>query len=224
MARDWTTGHFRVAVALRLGAPVCTPHTCICGASVDATGIHGLSCRKSAGRTSRHAAINGIIKAALTAADTPCRLEPRGLTRDDGKRPDGVTCVPWKDGRCLMWDATCPDTLATSYMTKAVTGPGAVANFAELKKQTKYSQINNAIYSFQPVAIETLGAYGDGAWQFLMDLGRRLKLVSQDTRAASFLFQRLSVALQRGNVACIVPSKKNFLRTEEKSEEIFRLL
>jgi hypothetical protein len=53
----------RIAVALRLGAPVCIPHRCICGATVDSTGIHGLSCRKSA---ARHTAINEIVKAALT--------------------------------------------------------------------------------------------------------------------------------------------------------------
>ena len=104
----------RIAVALRLGAAICTPHNCKCGAPVDTDGTHGLSCRKSAGRIARHTSINGIIKAALTAAETPCQLEPRGLTRDDGKRPDGVTTMPWKEGRCLMWYVACPDTLAPS--------------------------------------------------------------------------------------------------------------
>src|ERR1043165_9306842 len=27
------------------------------------------------------------------------------------KRPDGATLVPWSRGRCLLWDATCADTL-----------------------------------------------------------------------------------------------------------------
>jgi len=40
----------RIAIALRLGAPVCAEHRCICGAVVDTSGTHGLSCRKSAGR------------------------------------------------------------------------------------------------------------------------------------------------------------------------------
>jgi hypothetical protein len=30
----------RIAVALRLGAPVCAPHTSICGATVDSSGVH----------------------------------------------------------------------------------------------------------------------------------------------------------------------------------------
>jgi hypothetical protein len=28
------------------------------------------------------------------------------------KRPDGLSTMPWKEGRCLLWDVTCPDTLA----------------------------------------------------------------------------------------------------------------
>src|SRR5271165_5142013 len=48
----------RIAVALRLGAPVCAPHSCVCGADVDESGTHGLSCRKTAGRHSRHSALN----------------------------------------------------------------------------------------------------------------------------------------------------------------------
>jgi hypothetical protein len=174
------------------------------GVMVDSTGVHGLSCRKSAGRTSRHAAINGIIKAALTTAEVPSRLEPRGLARDDGKRPDGVTSVPWQEGRCLMWDVTCPDTLASSYVAKAVTGPGAVATDAEARKRQKYHAIDHAVYKFQPVAIETLGAYGEDSWDFIQQLGRRLRTVTQDTRSASYLLQRLSVAVQRGNAACIL--------------------
>ena len=47
-------------------------------------------------------ALNSIIKAALTAADVPSLLEPRGIARDDSKRPDGMTTVPWRERRCLV--------------------------------------------------------------------------------------------------------------------------
>ena len=40
----------RVAVGLRLGLNLCEPHVCLCGTQVDARGIHGLACRRSAGR------------------------------------------------------------------------------------------------------------------------------------------------------------------------------
>ena len=193
-----------IAVSLRLGAPLCTPHVCICGAAVDSSGVHGLSCRKSAGRGARHSTINSIVKAALTLAEIPSCLEPRGLARDDGKRPDGVTSMPWKNGHCLIWDVTCPDTLAASYLNKAVSGPGVVATEAETRKRHKYSTVDDSTYIFQPIAIETLGAFGSSAIDFFNDLGRRMRAVSQDTRAGTFLMQRLSVAMQRGNAACIL--------------------
>jgi hypothetical protein len=88
----------------------------ICDAAVDSLGMHNLSCpnlscRVSAGRIARHTAVYGIIKDALTAAEVPCRLKLPGLTRDDGKRPDGVTTMPWKYDRCLVWDVSCQLTL-----------------------------------------------------------------------------------------------------------------
>ena len=51
----------RVAVVLRLGAKLCEPHQCTCGALVDARGLHGLSCRRSAGRHERHSLLNDTI-------------------------------------------------------------------------------------------------------------------------------------------------------------------
>ena len=101
---------FRIAVSLRLGATMCAPHTCVCGAQVDCSSIHGLACRKSAGRHMRHNAVNDLIKRALASADIPALLEPKSLSRDDGKRPDGLIVLPWANGRCLVWDFTCPDT------------------------------------------------------------------------------------------------------------------
>ena len=54
--------HLSVAVGLRLGTPLCSPHQCQhCGEEVDTTGRHGLSCRRSEGRHHRHAAMNSII-------------------------------------------------------------------------------------------------------------------------------------------------------------------
>ena len=52
----------RIAVGLRLGTTLCSPHDCCrCGNEVDHLGTHGLSCRQSEGRHHRHAAVNDII-------------------------------------------------------------------------------------------------------------------------------------------------------------------
>ena len=150
----------RVAVGLRLGSSLCRPHLYQhCEAEVNELAIHGLSCRRSEGRHHRHSAINDIVQLALTAARVPSRLEPAGLYRSDGKRPDGITVVPWMNGQLLVWDATCPDTFAPSYVSNATRESGAVAALAEERKCLKYSQLDSS-HQFEPVAIETTGVIG----------------------------------------------------------------
>ena len=96
------------------GAPICLLHPCSsCGHPVNEFGHHGLSCRFSKGRVPRHHMLNSIIHHSLASANIPSRLEPSNLFREDGERPDGVTMVPWSNGRFLVWDATCVDTFVT---------------------------------------------------------------------------------------------------------------
>ena len=103
----------RIAIGLHLGTPLCIPHLCYhCGANVDT-----LSCRFSAGRHFHHAMLNDVLHRALSSANVPSWLEPTGLDRADGKRPDEITMVPWSNGRLLVWDATCVDTFATSHLS-----------------------------------------------------------------------------------------------------------
>ena len=121
--------------------------------------VHGLSCRFSKGRHSRHASINDIIKRALESAKVPCHLEPTGLFRSDGKRPDGASIVPWKCGKVLVWDATCLDTLAPLHSSLAVREVGAVAADAEYKKTQKYTHLSSS-HNFVPSLWRHWGCLG----------------------------------------------------------------
>ncbi|KAL0820722.1 hypothetical protein ABMA28_006551 [Loxostege sticticalis] len=193
----------RVAVALRLGCDVCEPHLCICGSRVEADGHHALSCRRCEGRFPRHHALNDIIRRALVSANIPCVLEPPGLSRTDGKRPDGLTLVPWEKGRCLLWDATCVSTFAACHLGRTTLAPGAAAETAALKKHTKYSALE-AVYHFVPFAVETAGSWGSEAKSFVAEVGRRLRVRTNDPRSGSFLVQKLALAIQRGNAASVM--------------------
>ena len=119
---------------------------------------HSLSCRLSAGRLPWHAAINTIVKMSLARAQIPSTLEPSGLSRSDGKRPDGVTITPWQAGRTLVWDVTCPDTYAASHMILAMRENGTVAALTE-KKTIKYGELARTHY-VAPLVVETSGAFG----------------------------------------------------------------
>ena len=103
-----------IGVALRVGLNVCLAHQCRCGATVQSDSLHPLSCRFSAGRFPRHSAINNIIKISLDSIGLHTIIEPVGLGRGEGRRPDGVTSFPFKCGKELAWDATCTDSFSTS--------------------------------------------------------------------------------------------------------------
>ena len=188
----------RIATGLRLGILLCAPHTCQCGARVDARGIHGLSCQKSAGRFMRHSQLNDTIHRALTKANVPSSKEPQGLILGSGLRPDGVSLIPWKNGKCLAWDATVPDTLAPSHVEATSVQVGAAASRAANVKTQKYQALQSSHY-IVPLAIETLGPWNHEGLQFVTELGRRLSEQSGDRRETMFLKQRLSVAVQKGN-------------------------
>ena len=196
----------RIAVGLRLGLPLCRPHECSnCGAQIEEFGTHGMSCRFSRGRHSRHASLNDIIKRSLDTAKIPSHLEPSGLYRSDGKRPDGASVVPWTRGEILVWDATCVDTLAPSHRVLAAREAGAVADDAEHRKRVKYTHLESTHY-FIPVAIETLGAMGQEARSFFKEVARRIVAITNEPQTLQFLQQRVAVAVQRGNAASILGS------------------
>ena len=194
----------RIAVALRLGSPVCEPHPCrLCHRQVEQQGLHGLSCAKSAGRLPRHGNLNDVVKRSLASAGLPSILEPLGLDRGDGKRPDGLTLFPFKRGKALAWDATCVDTFASSSLIKSAIEPGSASKSAELRKCAKYEAITDR-HIFVPVAAETTGVLGPSTTRFLAELGTRISAVTGDKRESEWLFQRLSMAIIRGNAAAVL--------------------
>ena len=143
-----------------------------------------------------------LSKYSLDTLKIPCHLEPLGISRVDGKRPDGMSLIPWKCGKSFLWDATCPDTLVPSYISSSSKEARSVANEAERKKILKYSNLLSN-YFFIPIAIETLGAFGVEADHFICDIGHRLKELTLKPLSHFHLVQRISIAIQRGNALVV---------------------
>ena len=70
--------------------------------------------------------------------------------------------VPWSGGKVLVWDTTCPDTLAPSYSSLSTRNAGVVTEETERRKKAKYSHLERS-HCFIPVAVETLGVFGPEA-------------------------------------------------------------
>ena len=103
----------------------------------------------------RDQALNGLIWRALTSTGVPSAKKPSGMSRTDGKCPDGLTPIPWQRGRSFAWDFTVVNTLADSYISAASLSQASVAEMAAERKILKYSTLPANII-FQPVAFETL--------------------------------------------------------------------
>ena len=198
-----TDEEIRVAICLRLGLKIYEPFPCACGNIVDQFGSHCFSCKKNSGRILRHEAINHLLHRELTKCDLSPTLEPTGLLANSPLRPDGVTRIPFERGRQLAWDFTCTHPLCPSIMRLTNGLPGQAAALAEERKFSKYKDFSTE-YIFVPIAMETLGAFAPAAACFIEKIGKRLEALTGIATSKTYLRQRLSVELQRGNARCVL--------------------
>ena len=166
-------------------------------------GLHGLSCKLSGGIIPRHDAVNKEFGYGFSSADIPNILQPPGISRDDGKTPDGMTIIPWSHGKSLIWDVTVRDTLAPSYIRESSKKAGSIAEKAERFKHNHYRKLKEN-YLFTPLAFESLGCMGPETKKFVNKLGSLIRAATGEKRSTDYLLQRISIAIQRGNAACIL--------------------
>ena len=147
-------------------------------------------------------------------------LEPRGLYRTDGKRPDSVTLNPWAMGKQLVWDVTVLVALAPSSLNQVyLCNPGTTATEPEARKFEKYRELSKNGYIFQPVALEVHGSLGESGELFITRLCKMLCRSHDNQRSSSFLKQRVSKALQIGNAACVLGTVSD----RDAFEEIYHI-
>jgi len=137
--------------------------------------------QKGTGRIARHHALNNIVWRALNFAGVPSTKEPTGLCRQDGKWPDGLSLIPWQNGKPLVWDVMVVSTLVDSYVAVAARESGLVAEQAAERKSVKYNDLQQNHF-FQPIAVVNLGALSTSAMEFLNALGRCISSVSGEDR------------------------------------------
>ena len=106
----------------------------------------------------RNSQLTDLILRAVRKAQIPAVDELLGLTREDGKRPDGATLIPWAQGNPLAWNVTVPDTYAPSHLQNTSLTAGAAADKAAVSKTAKYDKLRGT-HLFFPVAIETGGSW-----------------------------------------------------------------
>ena len=131
--------YVRVAVALRLGLDLGAPHTCRCGALVDARGQHGLVCKQALSRIARHQQLDDLVTRALVSALHVKMINARmGRHKFDGAQ-----------GSC--WYGTSDvSTLADSCDATTARGCGEVAELAAARKCQKFSRLQHTLFFQSP--------------------------------------------------------------------------
>jgi hypothetical protein len=114
----------------------------------------------------------------------------------------------------MTWDVTVTDTLADSYLSTTSSIAGGAAEGAASRKELKYQALAST-HCFIPIAVETLGPINDKGLSFLSELGRRLTISSGDKRETAFLYQRLSIIIQRFNNVCFQGSFSRFAESDD---------
>ena len=185
-------------MGLRLGVKLCEPRQCPCDKLADARDTHELSCKHGAARAIRHHLLNDIVRRVLIRANISSVLEPSGLSRGDGKRPNGMTLIPWQGGKRVTWDVTVTDAIADSYLHLSAACAGSAAEGAASRKEIKHAALDHS-YTFIPLAFETYGSINNKGIKFLQELGCRLRTISDDPRESAFLLQRISPTLRHFN-------------------------
>jgi hypothetical protein len=95
--------------------------------------------------------------------------------------------------------------LAPTHVPYLMHNPAArcAASAAELRKTLKYSDLIAGV-DFIPFVIETWGVWGQQALSLVKDIGRQIAAVTHELRSTTFLRQRISVAVQRGNAFFLI--------------------
>ena len=190
----------RIAVGLRLGLNLCEPIAARVKLTLMRVDCTVFPANAAPAGSQENQQLNEIIWRALKRADIPATKEPAGAVRRDGKRPDGLTLVPWQGGCCLTWDATIIDTLTVSYVQIGSTASAGAANAAATRKHAKYDT-SSATHIFVPVGVEIHGPFCHKGLKFVSEIGLRLSTIFDESRESNFLFQRISVFQRFNEVA-----------------------
>ena len=104
-----------------------------------------------------------------------------------------------------MCDVAVVDSLAPCRINAgSVCNPGTAAAEAEERKINKYKDLVNDGYLFQPLAFEIKGAASPSTEIFLSKLSKNLSICTEEPSAGSFIKQRISLAIQIPNSACVL--------------------
>jgi len=125
-----------------------------------------------------------ILCRAIKRAQIPAVKEPMSLLQQDGKWPDGMGCN------------------SSGHLCRVAHKPYSQGSRSSGQQSIgqQDSQIRSSVCLTHFCPQSRWQAHGgQSAIELIQEIGKRITTVTEDTRETVFLFQRLSIALQKGN-------------------------
>ena len=208
---------FRIAALYRIGAPVFERDApCpACSRPSDKYGNHAIACAVNGERITRHNDLCNILFRTAQKANLGPAREIRGLIPGSAARPADILLRNWERGRNAALDVTVISPLQVAVVDQEAANPGYALKLAwERKMRSAFEACNAQRVSFIPLPVETLGGWHPEAEKQIARIGRELarSTIGADQKTSlNHLFQRLSLALQKGNAALILSRSTDVL-------------
>ena len=130
-----------------------------------------------------------------------------GLIPGTLSRPADIYVENWVDGRKVAFDVSVTSPTQEAVVFQAADRPAAAI---EARKTTKnrahFDNCRSEGIHFQPLVVESFGGWDKDALVFLKELSRQdaRRWGKDSALEIKYFFQRLSIALQRGNAALLI--------------------
>ena len=197
---------FVAAMRYRLGHPIFSADgPCLaCKQPSDRLGDHAMNCAWQGERIARHNWLRDELFNTATAACLAPTREGRALLPGEGGKPADVFLPHWAQGKDAALDVTVVNPLQTAMVNEAAATPGHAMQAAHKRKLDKsWEPCDRQGIVFLPIAVESLGAWHPLAVKEVRKLaGAKARHTGEEESVeVARLFQKLSVALMRGNAA-----------------------
>ena len=194
---------FRLCLKYWLGLPLYEDYSICseCLRPADPFGDHQMGCGGNGDRIHRHDSIRDVLFAAALAP----RKEVPALISGSGCRPADVYLPNWLGGRPAALDVSVISPLQQRTLFEAANTPGHAVQVGINRKMTSHSSACQSVgVNFIPLIVESLGGWSSEAISTVRAMGclQGQRLGTPPSESTRHLFQRLAVALCRGN-ACL---------------------